>query len=275
VPLADVMVSTRRGFRPRRSRRQVTRRLEKLLYQIDGVEYVYSMSRTPGECVITVRYYVGEDRENSRSSSSTTRSTRARRPGARDGRKLGRQAGEDRRRPARHRVTLWSEDPERYDDHQLRRLAEELEYRPPGHPEHRTACPRSSAAVREESASTFDPQRLAGRQASVLHRGYARRCKPVSVSQPAERHLRPRRIASASIDTGTFARRPAPNWRNLVVQASDNGGLSISKTISRRSWTGRPRRTATAGLGFRSASRRPKPGSRSPSRAGILLPLRP
>ncbi len=44
--------------------KQVSTNLERLLYQIDGVEYVYSMSR-PGMAVVTVRFYVGEDREDS------------------------------------------------------------------------------------------------------------------------------------------------------------------------------------------------------------------
>jgi multidrug efflux pump subunit AcrB len=43
---------------------QVSTRLERLLYQVDGVEYVYSMSR-PGQAIVTVRFYVGEHRENS------------------------------------------------------------------------------------------------------------------------------------------------------------------------------------------------------------------
>ena len=38
--------------------------LEKLLYQSDGVKYVYSQS-LPGRSVVTVRFYVGEDREAS------------------------------------------------------------------------------------------------------------------------------------------------------------------------------------------------------------------
>ena len=42
----------------------VVSRLERLLYQIDGVEYVYSMS-APGMAVVTVRFFVGEDREDS------------------------------------------------------------------------------------------------------------------------------------------------------------------------------------------------------------------
>lgn len=63
VPLADVYVSF-----PGRSAAEVeqlvTTPMEKMLYQIDGVEYVYSMSRE-GQAIITVRYYVGEDRERS------------------------------------------------------------------------------------------------------------------------------------------------------------------------------------------------------------------
>jgi multidrug efflux pump subunit AcrB len=38
--------------------------LERLLWQIDGVEYVYSMS-SQDMAVVTVRFYVGQDRENS------------------------------------------------------------------------------------------------------------------------------------------------------------------------------------------------------------------
>ena len=63
VPLADVMVSMP-GSSAEEVEQLVSSRLEKLLYQIDGVEYVYSMSR-PGMAVVTVRFFVGEDREDS------------------------------------------------------------------------------------------------------------------------------------------------------------------------------------------------------------------
>ncbi|RIK83097.1 MAG: AcrB/AcrD/AcrF family protein [Planctomycetota bacterium] len=63
VPLADIHVSF-----PGRSAAEVEQLvatpLERLLYQIDGVEYVYSMSRENG-AIVTVRFYVGEDRERS------------------------------------------------------------------------------------------------------------------------------------------------------------------------------------------------------------------
>jgi multidrug efflux pump subunit AcrB len=63
VPLADVMISMP-GASAAEVERQVSTRLEKLLYQIPGVEYVYSMSM-PGQAVLTVRFYVGQDLERS------------------------------------------------------------------------------------------------------------------------------------------------------------------------------------------------------------------
>ncbi len=63
VPLADILVQAP-GASAEEVERQISTRLEKLLYQIDGVEYVYSMSR-PGSAIVTVRFYVGENREDS------------------------------------------------------------------------------------------------------------------------------------------------------------------------------------------------------------------
>jgi multidrug efflux pump subunit AcrB len=63
VPLADVMVMYPGGS-AEEVEKLVASRLERLLFQIDGVEYVYSMSR-PGMAVVTVRFFVGQDREES------------------------------------------------------------------------------------------------------------------------------------------------------------------------------------------------------------------
>jgi len=63
VPIADVYVQVP-GASAAEVEKQVATRLEKLLWQIDGVEYVYSMSR-PDQAVVTVRFYVGEDRVES------------------------------------------------------------------------------------------------------------------------------------------------------------------------------------------------------------------
>src|SRR6476620_1446935 len=63
VPLADIYVQMP-GASAEVVEQQVANRLERLLYQIDGVEHVYSMSQ-PGQAVVTVRFFVGEDRERS------------------------------------------------------------------------------------------------------------------------------------------------------------------------------------------------------------------
>ncbi len=63
VPLADVYVHMP-GASAAEVEKQVSTRLEKLLWQVDGVEYVYSMSR-PDMAIVTVRYFVGEDRIDS------------------------------------------------------------------------------------------------------------------------------------------------------------------------------------------------------------------
>ena len=63
VPLADVMVQAP-GANAEEVEKLVASKLEKLLWQVDGVEYVYSVSR-PNQAVVTVRFFVGEDRERS------------------------------------------------------------------------------------------------------------------------------------------------------------------------------------------------------------------
>ena len=63
VPMADVYVNFP-GHSASEVEQLVATPLEQILYQIDGVEYVYSMSRE-NQAIITVRYYVGEDRERS------------------------------------------------------------------------------------------------------------------------------------------------------------------------------------------------------------------
>ena len=63
VPVMDVFVEFP-GASSKEVEMLVTTPLEALLYQIPGVEYVYSASR-PGQALVTVRYYVGEDMEKS------------------------------------------------------------------------------------------------------------------------------------------------------------------------------------------------------------------
>ncbi|MBL1217082.1 MAG: efflux RND transporter permease subunit [Planctomycetes bacterium] len=63
VPMADIYVDFP-GHTATEVEQLVATPLERLLYQIDGVEYVYSTSKND-QAVITVRFYVGEDRERS------------------------------------------------------------------------------------------------------------------------------------------------------------------------------------------------------------------
>ncbi len=63
VPMIDVLVSMP-GFSAKEVEERSTRPMEKLLWEIPGVEYIYSTSR-PGESLVIVRFKVGEDVEKS------------------------------------------------------------------------------------------------------------------------------------------------------------------------------------------------------------------
>jgi multidrug efflux pump subunit AcrB len=123
VPMADIVVEAP-GLPVAEVERQVATPVEKLLHQIDGVEYVYSMSM-PGRAIITVRFYVGEDREDSlvkiynKMHSNVDRvppsvSTWVVKPLEIDDVPI-------------LVITLFSSVPHRIDDYALRRIAEEME----------------------------------------------------------------------------------------------------------------------------------------------------
>ncbi|TRW48857.1 efflux RND transporter permease subunit [Aliidiomarina halalkaliphila] len=63
VPMADILVQAP-GLSAQQIATQVTEPLERVVSQIDGVEYVYSQSNRD-QALVTVRFYVGEDREDS------------------------------------------------------------------------------------------------------------------------------------------------------------------------------------------------------------------
>jgi multidrug efflux pump subunit AcrB len=63
VPMIDVMVALP-GFSAKEVEERATRPMEKLLWEIPGVEYIYSTSK-PGESLVIVRFKVGEDLERS------------------------------------------------------------------------------------------------------------------------------------------------------------------------------------------------------------------
>jgi len=63
VPMIDVFVGMP-GASAREVEERVTKPMEKLLWEIPGVEYIYSTS-SPGGALAVVRFYVGQDEEDS------------------------------------------------------------------------------------------------------------------------------------------------------------------------------------------------------------------
>jgi multidrug efflux pump subunit AcrB len=61
VPMADVIVQFP-GASAADVERRVTTPMEKLVWEVPGVEYVYSTS-SPGQAMVVVRFFVGEDQE--------------------------------------------------------------------------------------------------------------------------------------------------------------------------------------------------------------------
>ncbi|MCR9294995.1 MAG: efflux RND transporter permease subunit [bacterium] len=174
VPMADVFI-TAPGLSAEEVEQQVTRPIEKLLYQIDGVEYVYSMSR-PGQSVVTVRFYVSEDREDSLVKLYN---------------KI--QSNVDQIPPVVESwvvkpievddvpiviATLWSDQTELYGDHELRRIAEEVQ-------QELQAIPNTNqvwitGGRPRQIRVQLDAQRLAGRQTSALQVAAALRSSNVN-----------------------------------------------------------------------------------------------
>ncbi len=63
VPMVDVFVQMP-GASPKEIEERVTNPMEKLLWEIPGVEYIYTTT-SPGMAMAVVRFYVGEDMEDS------------------------------------------------------------------------------------------------------------------------------------------------------------------------------------------------------------------
>ncbi len=112
VPMLDVLVSAP-GLSAEQVTRQVTIPVEKLLTQIPGVEHVYSSSRT-GQSAVTLRFYVGEDREKSiLNTYNKLYSNQDKIPGVIENWIVRPVEVDD---VPIMLMALWSDSPERYDD---------------------------------------------------------------------------------------------------------------------------------------------------------------
>ena len=122
VPMLDVLVSAP-GLSAEQVARQVTIPVEKLLTQIPGVEHVYSSSRT-GQSAVTLRFYVGQDREKSiLNTYNKLYSNQDKIPGVIEDWIVRPVEVDD---VPIMLLALWSDAPERYDDYDLRRVATEI-----------------------------------------------------------------------------------------------------------------------------------------------------
>ena len=122
VPMLDIHVSAP-NIGAEQVERQVTIPLEKLLAQVPGVEHVYSTSVT-GSSTVTLRFYVGEDREKAiLNTYNKLYANQDEMPSIVAGWQVKPVEVDD---VAILKLGLWSEEPTRYDDFHLRRIAQEL-----------------------------------------------------------------------------------------------------------------------------------------------------
>jgi multidrug efflux pump subunit AcrB len=122
VPMIDVLVDAP-GLSAQQVERQVTIPLEKLLSQIPGVENVYSTSTT-GRTAVTLRFFVGEDREESLLNSyNKLYSNQDRIPGVVTNWILSPVEVDD---VPIVMLSLWTKAPQRSSDFELRRIADEV-----------------------------------------------------------------------------------------------------------------------------------------------------
>jgi len=122
VPMADVIISAP-GLSAKQVERQVTLPLEKMLSQIKGVEHLYSRSGS-GKAVVTLRYFVGEDREDSLLNAyNKLLSNQDNIPAAVKNWVIKPLEVDDVPVVI---LGLWSDQPNRYSDFELRRFADEI-----------------------------------------------------------------------------------------------------------------------------------------------------
>ena len=122
VPMIDVVVNAE-GVNVQQMERLVTTPLEKLLAQVNGVEHVYSITNN-SQTVVTLRFHVGENRENALLNTyNKLHSNTDRIPAIVTNWRVKPIEVDD---VPIVMLGLWSSDSTTVDDYGLRRLAEEV-----------------------------------------------------------------------------------------------------------------------------------------------------
>jgi multidrug efflux pump subunit AcrB len=162
VPMVDVQVSAP-GLSAEQVARQVTIPVEKLLNQIPGVEHLYSAS-TAGQASVTLRFYVGQDREESILNTYNKLYSNQDQVPAVVEQWLVRPVEVDDVPIVM--LALWSEDPARYGDYELRRVADEITTRLQAIP--RTSEVKVTGGRPRTIRVLLDPESLAARRTTAL-----------------------------------------------------------------------------------------------------------
>lgn len=207
VPMSDVLVSMP-GASPKEVESRVTKPLERLLWELPGVEYIYSTS-SPGQSLVIVRFKVGQDEERSivRLQEKLAAHADLIPPGASPPLVKARSIDD----VPILAVTLWSK---RYSGFELRRVAGELEEQVKQVPgvSNTTVTGGETRQVRV----LLDPDRLAAHQLSPL--------AVVAALQAANVRLPAGAIAGGNrdilIETGAFLTSSAEVGNVVIGNAS-------------------------------------------------------
>ncbi len=214
VPVVDVLIQFP-GASAQEVENLVTINLERILWEIDGVEYVYSVSR-PGSAVVTARFYVGEDREKSLIKTYS---------------KI--EAYVDRVPPG---VTGWVVRPveiddvpivtfalysDRYSDYELRRVADEILHRIQAIPDAGRAY--VVGGRKRQISVLLQPDRMAARRVSI--NDLVRSLKGANVNVRAgTMDVRDEEIL---VDAGPFI-ESVEELKRLVVTVSDDRPIYLA-----------------------------------------------
>jgi multidrug efflux pump subunit AcrB len=241
IPVADVLIRMP-GASASEVERQVSSRLEKLLYQIDGVKHVYSMS-FPSGAVVTVQFHVGEDRERSWVKLyNKIRSNIDQVPPGVNGWVVKPVEIDD---VPIINITLYSA---KYDDYVLRRLAEELQLRLQGVKE---AGITSLVGGRPRQITVhLSPQRMASRGISI--QDIQRIVQGANVALPAGNLVADNE--EIRLDAGRFL-MSVNEVENLVVGVRDMRPIFLREVASVQDGPAEPETYTRIAFGRRAFSR--------------------